>query len=364
MCLTSDLHSDLHEAVSNTIQFNTILPLHPGLLQPGEESSRPLVVSTYRAGELHLLGLALCSNAEDENEVETTSTSLVLNVTPLLDIRAAARPARSGLREYFLGVEVSNASFSAVRIEGIKSVSAYWTGKDLVDTSLLLPNQSLRAQSKIQAGGVDSSLTQSDLVGSLAKLVQGQTDLGQEPRPGPVALKTGVDGDTLQAYLVSRRHSRLTQLRLDFPTIGKATLSQIFPLLDPLDYDVVVEWSIDGSSARRGISTLHGVRVAPEFSVVEPVREAVDLAIAQGNKTTRTMYEETGRLRQVLMDSVLEGVLSAEDDPVEVRVQAGSGKTVEVDLSKDRVVPLIFTIRNRSPLLPVRWILELPQADG
>ena len=122
MCLTSDLHSDLHEAVSNTIQSNTILPLHPGLLQPGEESIRPLVVSTYRAGELHLLGLALCSNAEDENEVETTSTSLVLNVTPLLDIRAAARPARSGLREYFVGVEVSNASFSAVRIEGMKSV--------------------------------------------------------------------------------------------------------------------------------------------------------------------------------------------------------------------------------------------------
>lgn len=73
------------------------------------------------------------------------------------------------------------------------------------------------------------------------------------------------------------------------------------------------------------------------------------------------MYEETGRLRRVLVDSVLEGVLAEEEDPVEVRMKVDGAKKGVVRVHEEMgLVGMTVEVRNLSPAIKARWILRLP----
>jgi len=344
--------------------LNRISTLRSSIIQPGEEFSLPVLVSCPRPGPLDLLGLAVYAHAEDENDLATTTLSHSLSVLPLLDLHAEVRAARCAAKDYIVGVEVANTSSIGINVDSVTPISAAYAGMPTAISAEIFPNQVWRSQIPVQAEQTKIDLSQADLVGSLAKLVQGQADVSTDPQPGVISLQGDLSATLLTAYDTSRQQHRLAYLQGSFPTIPISTLSHIFPLLDPLDLDLAVSWTIRGSPERRGISFLHSVRVSPEFSVVEPVRREVDEAIAKGGKTTRTMYEETGRLRQVLMDTVLDGVLSQEVDPVAVRVRVESGRRVHADVKMGQSVSVTFSIRNRSPLLPVRWMLDLPGPDA
>ena len=353
------------DSLPNRLQPNPVLSLHSSIIQPGEVLTIPLIIAPARTGELDLLALALFASAEDENDIGTAALAHPLFISPLLHVEAQPRFARSGPKTYIVSLEILNASTATVKIENIQSLSAYWTGSKETDTATLLPNQTLRVQRHVQAAEGQIDLGQTDLVNSLSKLVQGQTDISQDPAPGPITLKGDFAAKDLEAYLASRQHFRLDQLQRTFPTIPLPTLAHMAPLLDPLDLDFAVSWFIECAPPRLGTSYLHGVRVSPEYSAVEKIRREIDEAISKGGKTTRTMYEETGRLRQVLMDSVLNGVLGQEDDPVELKVVAGKGsaggKKAEVIMEKGGIVNIAFQLKNRSPMLSVRWVLDLPR---
>ena len=168
-----------------------------------------------------------------------------------------------------------------------------------------------------------SDFLQKSTVSNLAQLVQGQSPTTALPEQSITLVDdSNISSELITSYMISRQSYRLQHLREHFPTIPAETIQNIFPLLDPLDLDLIVSWSIP-STSRRGHTILHSTRVAPEFSIVEGVRREVDAAIVSGGKKTRTMYEETGRLRRVLMDSVLNGVLAREEDPVVVKIAVG-----------------------------------------
>jgi hypothetical protein len=182
------------------------------------------------------------------------------------------------------------------------------------------------------AGSIErSALLQPEVVSALSNLVKHKPAELSAPSHQPLNLH-GLDTCPLQirpSYAASRRRYRLASLEGHFPTIPADSLSRIFPLLDALDLDLIVKWTIPSSDpalVRSGHAFLHGARLAPESSVVEDLRREVDAAIAGGGKQTRTMYEETGRLRRVLMDSVLDGVLSREEDPVIVKLRVDQAK--------------------------------------
>jgi hypothetical protein len=194
------------------------------------------------------------------------------------------------------------------------------------------PNQSLTSTVVVERsrGTGQLDLLQTDVVAALSILVQNQSN-DKASAHFSVTL-TGDDNlpaDMISSFLGSRNRYRIAFLRNHFPTIPLDSLQRIFPLSDPLDLDLVVAWSVpsaESSPPRRGFAFLHGVRLAPEFSVVEDLRSQVQAAVANGGKQTRTMYEETGRLRRLLMDSVFDGVLAKEEDPVEVRVRVNGAK--------------------------------------
>lgn len=176
---------------------------------------------------------------------------------------------------------------------------------------------------------------------NLGRLVQEQPESVAQAVASPFEKDVIIAGDLLPAYIASKTSHRLAQLRQDFPAMPTETLQRIFPLFDPLDLVIIVRWRITGPTLRQGYTFHHSLRVAPAFSIVEPIRKEVDTAIASGGKQTRTMYEETGRLRRVLMDSVLGGVLAQEEDPITVQMSAGQKGSIEHDFTKGYVAASI-----------------------
>ena len=298
-----------------------------------------MTFTAQHAGALDVLHLVIFSNAEDENDIGCSHLASSVNVLPLTRLAVSTRPGKEGANHYLAVTEMTNVSSVTLAVNEIQPISPYWrTSEPDSVAGLLHPNQTLRTFLQIQADDTASTLDlQRDLVSSLSKLVQGQTDVSGVPTPGSVRLSTPQRLDVLPSYLVSRQAFRVQQLISRFPTIPLSTLAHIFPLLDPLELDISVSWSIHQTDPpRRGVSILHGVPVSPSFSLVEGIRMEVDQALARGDKTVRTMYEETGRLRRLLVDSVLDGVLSQEEDPIEVRFKASvsQGGVVRHDFAK------------------------------
>jgi hypothetical protein len=198
----------------------------------------------------------------------------------------------------------------------------------------LLPNQTCR--NLVQVAPAASSgfdLRQQALVDNLGKLVDNQPDsITSTSHPD---VTSSLSASILDTYSSSRTIHRTTTLSKQFPPISPDIARSIFPLLDPLDLDLIISWSIP-ETQRSGHFFLHGLRLSPEFSQVEDLRRKIENAILGGGKQTRTMYEETGRLRKLLMDSVLDGVLAKEDDPIVVRgfVERANAGVAEFDLEQ------------------------------
>lgn len=181
----------------------------------------------------------------------------------------------------------------------------------------LLPNQTCRNLVHVaSAATANLDLRQQDLVDNLGRLVDNQPEtVVSTSHP---EIPSTIDSSVLDSYIASRTSHKLESLSEQFPPISSDIARSIFPLVNPLDLDLIVSWRIPETD-RTGYTFLHSIRVSPEFSQVEDLRRKIEKAILSGGKQTRTMYEETGRLRKLLLDSVLDGALAREDDPLVVR---------------------------------------------
>ncbi|KAK8861544.1 hypothetical protein IAR55_002366 [Kwoniella newhampshirensis] len=363
-------HTDTITSIPNLIETNVSTILKSELVKPGESLSVPIIFTGLRAGPTDLLGLVtFLPEAKEMTIAEVVAVEHHIDVRPLVGLRAMMKPAGSDTTDSIVALEVTNASSEPVRIGEIRSVSPVWileTSHDLSD-STLLPNQTIRTILSVKRDELipaSLDLGQKKVVAALGRLIQGQpTDEVSAKLDSSISLAGPPIPSILEyAYLSSRRTSRLAYLAQNFPTVPKSALSRIFPLIEPSDLDLIFSYSIP-SSSQKGHVTLHSLRPAPEFSLVEGLRREVEAAIASGSKTTRTMYEETGRLRRVLMDSVLEGCIAREGDPVIVRIRIGEGKrgVVEHDFANGATrIPVVFEFQNRSLYLPVRYVMKLP----
>ncbi|WVQ94767.1 hypothetical protein IAU59_001848 [Kwoniella sp. CBS 9459] len=376
-------HLDTQDHIPNIIRPNSSVRLHPDTISPGTEVTIPIVLCAQQSGPLDLLGLIVFSKADDDDAVASSSLALYLQVNPVLVTRATIQLSGSESGQGMVVLETMNASSETVRIESVSGISAVWKvdGADLtVDRAALSPNQTIRSIHPItydKAVAAQLDVKQTALITALGKLIAGQPidEVSTELQPTSPLLSTAL---TLPSYLSSRRFHRLAQLHAAFPTIPSRSMGKLFPLLEPLDLDLVIVYTIASSTGdsgkqrgsvvtrgsavtRRGNVVLHSIRPSPPFSLVYGLKKEVDLAIASGSKSVRTMYEETSRLKQVLMDSVLEGTLSVEEDPLVVVVRAGQRGQLVHDFSQGpTAIPVVFSIKNQSPVLPVRYILNLP----
>ena len=288
--------------------------------------------------------------------------------------------------------QVNNASGSNVRLDTIVPISPYWQSPTLEigdrSESTILPNQSVRLRLLVrtptdeQAGSDDLDLMQEEVISRLGMLVQTKT----LPESDLVHRSPNLDlpTDVLAPYANSRARWRRRYLESSFPAITSSQTANIFPLYDPLDLDIAVRYTIlpdripdvaiegqaDTASSRSGIAFIHGLRPAPAFSLVEGLRRQVELDLESGNKSVRTMYEETGRIRRVMVDSILDGVLAREEDPVVASwsrspPHGAEGGDSDDQSRKEGVQAVQLALRNASPALAVRWVLRLlPEPAG
>ncbi|OCF74953.1 hypothetical protein I204_03799 [Kwoniella mangroviensis CBS 8886] len=372
-------HQDTSDTnIPNIIQSNTIQPFYDEDIPPGEGREIPIIFTATKTGPIDLLGLILFSNPDDDTTT-TSATSVYHHVVvrPLLRLNAQIRSTGVEVQEYMIVLETTNQSSEVVRIDSIDGISPAW----VIDTSqsceTLHPNQALRSLLSIK---YDSShqhdLRQTNVIEALGNLVKGQPieEVSTSLQSDISISNKSLTSDRLQSYLVHRRSNRLEDLSAHFPTIPPTYFNRLFQLVEPLHLDLVVNYSIVPSTSstevqpRKGFAYIHTLNPSPSFSLVKTLREEINQLIISGNKSQRTMYEETSRLRRLLMTSVLDGILSKEDDPVKVKVRvpdANRGKVIH-DFKKNgpKKLPIIFEISNQSPLLPVRYVLNLPQPSS
>ena len=353
-------HRDTPASIPNNIVIGDPIPLIRTIIQPGSSVLVPIIV-TRSEGLTELLGLITFASAEDENDITGLRLELGFDVQPLVRINASVRPVMGDCSKYLVEVEVTQTDcvlvgtdsfrpsthpsrISALQISNLSALVGFpqyrWhcelclpqshfslRGAPSSVPAVLLPNQVSRTFVPLAADRkalATLDLLQHDTVASLTRLVQGQAEIDCSRERNPVVLvgRNFSAPSVLSSYFASKQSHRLQSLQQHFYSVSSGTLQRIFPLLDPLDLDLVISWFIQ-STGRQGYAFLHSLRLAPEFSIVEGVRREIDAAVASGGKQTRTMYEETGRLRRVLVDSVLQGMLAIEEDPVVVRVKIG-----------------------------------------
>lgn len=155
----------------------------------------------------------------------------------------------------------------------------------------------------------------------LSALLEGRPLGDVHPRTRLLVDEDDLDRDR---YLAARRRYRLASLAATMPAIPHRLHASIFPLVPPFDLDLAVRWSIPGKD-REGISHLHGIKLAPYQSVVEPLRAKLQ---SSDGTFKRTMYEETDRLQRELVANVMDGELGFDQDPIDV--------AIKVDAKRDR----------------------------
>ncbi|WVQ74505.1 hypothetical protein IAR50_004106 [Cryptococcus sp. DSM 104548] len=329
-------HQDTPLKTSNLIIPTQLETLYQKPLSPGEEVDIPVLISGLSPGALDVRGLVVYNDEQGEKETSATVIHHSLNVHPLAALTTKISPVGNVLGDYAVLVEAENVSGEQVKIERLTGVGPAWDVEEKSLESHLLPNQTIRARLTAKlALDKTSDIAQAATVKALGELIEGRpADEVRADISSTVPLTAVPESGSLPFLSASRRSFRLAHLHAQFPTIPIDCLSNLFPLFEPLELDLLI------------------------------LRKQVEEAIVKGTRQTRTMYEETGRLRKLLLDSVLDGCLGQEENPVGVQVEVegeNEDGVIEHDFMEGpRSIPIRLIVRNYSPLLPVRYIVTLP----
>jgi hypothetical protein len=281
--------------VPNAIAPNRPFSVHAGTINPGEDVAIPIRFSYPTPGRLGLLALATFSTPD--GTAGAAKIAHTADIRRVISISSEVRPAKDG---WFVSLDVASHADVPLQVAPPVAVSEYFAASVLGGGATLYPNQSVRTVLAVKRTSFSGDLSQTGLVSNLAKLLRGDTLGPISPPSAALSVPPG--------FLASRRAHRLSFAGTHFPALPTDVVPKLLPLFDPLDLDVAFAWS---AGERQGVACAHGIRPAPAFSLVEGLREEV-------GPEKRTLYEETGRLRRALADSVLEGVYADEGDPVRV----------------------------------------------
>lgn len=131
--------------------------------------------------------------------------------------------------------------------------------------------------------------------------------------PAAVDLTSAPLQPLLLAQLSALRRTALTAL---YPLIAPASLAAVFPLLEPRDIVLVILFRLPSSGAH-GHLVIAGLSPGPSESLfLGPLTEQA----GHGARVVRNMFEQTDKDKRALAESVLDGPLGREDDPVRVDV--------------------------------------------
>ncbi|KAJ7071158.1 ER-golgi trafficking TRAPP I complex 85 kDa subunit-domain-containing protein [Mycena amicta] len=352
-------------------------------LNPGDSVEVSLLVHASRVGEQQLSLLFVYREVVDLTETDSFHSVQVgqsYDVQRLMDVTVSTAPSYSEDHLFLVDVEVENISgLQSFQLDQIVTVSPAWTCEVIAEPNLtrltgsnnsgtLSPLQSSRlflgASSWTGAKGVTETFA---YVSRKLKQVLHGLDVDLSGPPELDVLHTYhakgrpkcCSHAAIQHFIrCGRRNTVLHDLATKHPHIPPRSYASTFPLHNPNSVDVVVSWTIS-SQERHGHLYVSGVTLGASHAAL---KEMIDEA--EGAKVKRSMYAETQRQRQELVESLRHSEWNTEMNPI---VLTREEKPLSHQFSNgpcQLAIPL--RLRNYSATLISRYVLrlgsELPSA--
>ncbi|KAL4266576.1 ER-golgi trafficking TRAPP I complex 85 kDa subunit-domain-containing protein [Pleurotus pulmonarius] len=334
-------------------------------LQPGDSASISVLLHADGVGEQELC-LLFVYRRESDGIFQPVRVTRSYAVTPSFEVSAAAEPSQTLDHLYRLNLELLNSTSStSFAITQILAISPTWEcasswGEELGSVSpLQSANITLQAKPWANSSGVRD--TYEFVSQRLAEVLLGRTLSPSTPPPidllcshvnekAPVSVKD--DASTMHFIHSGRRKAVSRSIASSFPHILSQSHSSIFPLYDPAAVDFLVFWKIE-SQDRAGHIYVPGATLGAGHASLKEIIETAESA-----KATRSMYAETRREKQELLDSIRQSSWNAEMDPLVVTLPENVAP--EHDFSSSPYsAPVTFTIRNYSLSRTSRYVLKL-----
>ncbi|KZP10535.1 hypothetical protein FIBSPDRAFT_1051266 [Athelia psychrophila] len=339
------------------------IPLEDGLA-PGDNLEFSMIIHADRALDHDLCLLLVYRESPDQN---FHSTRLIRHyeVTPLFEVSAVARPSRSADHLFTLNVELDNISHvHSIQLTQITTLSPLWLCIPVVDNVLgyLAPSQSTRL-----LFSADRWLDGWSVVPTL-EFVKRKVDAVLHGRPADPSLPPAIDlicnhtSRTTQILSVNepylhnllqrgRRNAAARLVANTHPHIPSNTHPSIFPLYNPFSVDLVVFWEIPNEQ-RSGHLLVPGITFGVGHAALKEI-----IQDAESAKVKRSMYAETQREKEEILDAIRNSEWNAEMDPTNVSLQ--QGRVLEHNFAEGgRRVETPITLRNLSFTHHSRFVLK------
>ncbi|KAJ4485976.1 ER-golgi trafficking TRAPP I complex 85 kDa subunit-domain-containing protein [Lentinula aciculospora] len=338
------------------------LSLEPSL-SPGQSLNLTLRFHALSLGQKEIPILLLYRETSDAPFKQVRKIQ-VCQVHPLFRIASFAAPSPNLDEMYMLNLEIQNVSDSIARLTQISTVSPSWIcdSSKYGKSGSIFPQQLSRFVFGVNPWN-DISGCQETLefvTKQLAAVVHGKAvDLINPPSMN-LCCSHVIQGS--HTHLPSRfavptfihsgkRHVAVGSNLASYAHIPLHTHQHIFPLFNPAALDVLVFWEIPAEQ-RSGNILISGLNLGATHS---PLRDIVESA--ENAKITRSMYAETQRKKEEILQDIRNSEWNMEMNPLHVTIHTSN---VYHDFAKGPYrLRVHFTIRNYSTTLKSRFTLKL-----
>ncbi|KAI0715153.1 ER-golgi trafficking TRAPP I complex 85 kDa subunit-domain-containing protein [Earliella scabrosa] len=335
------------------------------VLAPGDEVQLSFILHAAHHGEQDLCVLFVFRES-DNAPFHCTRVTRRYEVKPILKVTASVRPSASPEQTYVVGVEVENtAASSNIQVTQVSTMSALWTCSPLGSHSVVSipPRQAVEYSlgASPWRGGAGATETREFVARKVQAVLKGDQVDASEPPPLDLSCTHLAQGTNIvplrtpatRHFLHCGRRTMTAQATAAaHPDIPSHIQRAVFPLYNPSTVDIVVFWELPAQK-RAGHILLQGPTLGTQHAALKEIIEA-----AQTMKVKRSMYAETHREREAILESVKNCEWNQEGDPIAVFVKDGS--VVEHDFRQGPChVPITFTLRNLSLTHPARSVLKL-----
>ncbi|TFK91662.1 hypothetical protein K466DRAFT_482283 [Polyporus arcularius HHB13444] len=335
------------------------------ILAPGDGVQVPFILHAAHHGEQDL-SILFIFRESDGTPFHCTRVTRRYEVKSIINITTSLRASASPEQSYIVGIEVENITgASNIQVTQLSTMSALWTCLPLGSHTLasIPPRQAAEysfGASPRQAGNGATETTEFVLRKIETVLQGGQVD-PSEPPPIELSCTHLAEGTNIvplrtpatRHFLHCGRRTMTAQATASaHPDIPSRLHPSIFPLYNPSTVDVVIFWELPAQK-RAGHILLQGPTLGAGHAALKEIIET-----AETMKIKRSMYAETERERQAILEAVRNCEWNRETDPIAIFVQDGT--VVEHDFRQGPChVPVSVTLRNLSLTHPARAVLKL-----
>ncbi|KAG5647603.1 hypothetical protein DXG03_008956 [Asterophora parasitica] len=363
------------ESASKTTEIikthNSISPGKPrrivlsefGVLNPGEKVEVPMQLHAESIGdqELHLLFVYRESEAD---QFQSARLSRYYEVHKLLETSVTARASECLDHLFLVQLELSTLFASLdVHLSQITSVSSTWQCSPIVEYELgpMPPLQSAQLLFGVNrwSRGSGSQETFDFVSKKLQDVLNGTTVENSDPPPLDLlcshiseATQSLARPSTLDLLHFSKRSDVIRKLAQFHRHIPRQTHPYIFPLCNPASVDFVIFWEIPNQQ-RSGYISVLGLTLGAGHAALGTIIEE-----AEGAQVKRSMYAETQREKEEILDGIRRSEWNVEMNPLVLLLQEPG--TLRHDFSHGPCrSPVTLTVRNYSLTHASRYVLRL-----